>query len=354
MTVGADFAFLMKDGIDARTFESYNAAVADNTIGLFDRNFGTSVNPNAFRILVAVSSSHVVTTIRPYGTTGAVTIPIGGYVLNANGTELPHLSRYAVGDFLEIEATANCESRHDEGVPVIMFHDLGASGAAFESQIQAIDAAGYTTVSLDDLEAYLGFPSVPLPADPIVLTFDDAYDSQFAYAPAILDAYGMVGNFFVITSFPNNVAWVATWDEINDALFDYPDSVVLGCHSNAAHYQVTIDGKLVAAYMTPINGETEEEFYDRRFLDMYDCREKLYEETGVDTVTIAWPFGSYDEGLVNQAVDAGFEMAMGTFPGLNHPDNDGALLNVRRFGSNAASPDWSTVETTMDRWVVCP
>lgn len=353
MSVAADFVLLAWNGLDGQVFDTYNAALVDNTIGIFDRNFGTTVNPNAFRVVVSVSAGHIVQTVRSYGTTGAVTIPVGGYVVTANGTSLPYLTHYHTGDVLEVVPTASCDPR-TEAVPIATYHSLGASSAAFESHLQAIDALGYTTISLDQLADYLDFPSTPLPENPIVLTFDDGLDNQIAWAPALLDLYGMVGNFFIITSFPDSAgAQWANWAEINDALDTYPESVVLGCHSHASHYQVNVGGHLVAAYMTTINGETQEQFYDRRFLDLYDCRETLYAETGVDTVSIAWPFGSYDDGLVEQARDAGFEMMLGTFPGLNHPDNDGALGNVRRYGGDLTQA-WSVEETAMDRWVVCP
>jgi peptidoglycan/xylan/chitin deacetylase (PgdA/CDA1 family) len=353
VSVAADFALMAWNGIDAQMFQTYNTTPATDSIGIYDRNFGTSVNPNAFRIVVSVSSGHIVQTVRPYGTTGAVAIPLGGYVVTSNGTSLGYLSHYQPGDILQVVPTSTCEDRTIAGVPIVTYHSLGSSSAAFESHLQAIQALGYNTISLDQLVAYLSFPSTPLPENPLLISFDDGYDNQFAWAPDLLEAYGMIGNFFIITSYPGSTSTWASWSEINDALVSYPDNVVLGCHSDSAHYQVTVDGKLVAAYMTPIGGETEEQFYDRRLLDMLACRETLYEETGVDTVSIAWPFGSHDDGLVNQAIDAGFEMMVSTFPGLNHPDNDGALGNVRRFGGDLAA-NFSVAEATMDHWVICP
>jgi len=72
----------------------------------------------------------------------------------------------------------------------------------------------------------------------------------------------------------------------------------------------------------------------------------------VDTTALAWPFGSHNAALTEDARKAGFETMENTWPGLNVADNDDASANVRRFGSDGVS-EWSTIETTMRRWYVC-
>lgn len=341
MSVASDFLLLAWNGIDGQTFQTYNAALTTDTIGIWDRNFGTQVNPNQFRVVLSVSAGHIVQVVRPYNTTGAVQIPLGGYALTANGTALPYLSHYAAGDILQVLATSSCDPR-TEGVPIATYHALGDTPDAFEGHLQAIQALGYNTVSVDQLGDYLGFPSVPLPSNPILLTFDDGLDDQISWAPELLHTYGMVGTFFIITSYPGTLAaqqW-ASWSEINAALAMYPDNVVLACHSHAAHLQVNGVGKYLTAGFDAA-------------ADLALCRSTLLAQTGVDTHAIAWPFGDYSEGLVNLATDAGFDVMLGTFPGLNHPDNDGALSHVRRFGGDPTQA-WSVEEAEIDRWRVCP
>lgn len=355
--LAADFLLEARNGVDAQIFDSYNAANGTNQITLYDAGWGTSLNPNQYRILVSVSSAGLVTAVRPYGVTGAVTIPSGGYVVAANGTALPYLASYVVGDALNVVSTSSCQPR-SVGVPVLLYHDIGSSGAALEAHLSAIQEAGYTTITLDQLQNALNGAVGEngcdvLPANPIVITFDDAYASQFAYAPALLDAYGMVGNFFIITSYPGSVSWVASWSTITDALATYPDNVVLACHSHNAHYQVTVGGKLVAAYMTPIGTETDAQFQKRRLDDMVQCRDVLFDHTGVWTRAIAWPFGSYDQSLTTIAYKVGFETMWNTWPGINVEENDDASANVRRFGGSVTST-WPAIEAPINRWYVCP
>jgi peptidoglycan/xylan/chitin deacetylase (PgdA/CDA1 family) len=329
-----------RNGIDAQVFDGLDVAHGTDKLSLYDHSWGASVNPNQFNILVTENDDRI-TAVRPYGVTGAVSIPTDGFVVAANGTSLPYLSGLAVEDVLFIRPTDVCSPRTC-GVPVAMFHDLGTDPANFEATLQAIDALGYTTLTQDELAYFLSGEdcSEGLPENPIVLTFDDAYISHFDFAPGLLDAYGMVGTFFVITSYPGNVSWVASWSAINDAVTMYPDAVELGCHSNNAHVMVGNQGK----YLTMT--ETERE------ADLAACIDALELHTGISPTAIAWPFGAYDEDLVGLAEDAGFSLIFTTWPGLNHPGNSDAPGHLRRFGTNVADV-WAGMETTIDRWHVC-
>ena len=90
-------------------------------------------------------------------------------------------------------------------VPILMYHHLVSEAqtetdmtpALFEAQMQALQAAGYTTVSLQELVAYVQ-DGVPLPEKPIVLTFDDGYLSNYELAYPILQKYQMKATIFVI------------------------------------------------------------------------------------------------------------------------------------------------------------
>src|ERR1700733_122721 len=91
-------------------------------------------------------------------------------------------------------------------VPVLMYHVINPppSGApfpglyvpadGFAAQRQALRAAGWHAVTMDQLEAYWT-RGVPLgPGKPIVLTFDNGYASQYENAMPILKRLGWVGN----------------------------------------------------------------------------------------------------------------------------------------------------------------
>ena len=90
-------------------------------------------------------------------------------------------------------------------VPVLMYHAFDETESAydivpaarFEEQLSALEAAGYTAVSLDELRAWV-VSGAPLPEKPVVLTMDDGYLSDYEVAYPILREHGAKATIFAI------------------------------------------------------------------------------------------------------------------------------------------------------------
>ncbi len=110
-------------------------------------------------------------------------------------------------------------------VPILMYHyisdppqgadavrrDLSVAPALFESHLQYLQDAGYHVINLDDLLQYLT-TGRPLPEKPVILTFDDGYVDNYENAFPLLQKFGLVGQFFLITDFvdagrPEYMTW---------------------------------------------------------------------------------------------------------------------------------------------------
>lgn len=102
--------------------------------------------------------------------------------------------------------------RAQEGIsiPILMYHNLTdneglADGLnvqkdSFESQIQYLKIHGYNTIDFKDLKNFFEGKS-DLPPNPIIITFDDGYVSNYTYGYPILKKYGFKAVIFMITNY---------------------------------------------------------------------------------------------------------------------------------------------------------
>ncbi|VEA69919.1 Poly-beta-1,6-N-acetyl-D-glucosamine N-deacetylase precursor [Serratia rubidaea] len=116
-----------------------------------------------------------------------------------------------LGDRLGYVSELDCEV--DNGIPVLTYHHLlkndenkrfrhtstTTSDVAFSNQMTYLKQAGYDTISLYQLEAYLK-NRINLPGKAVVLTFDDGLKSVYRYAYPVLKQYGFRATAFIVSS----------------------------------------------------------------------------------------------------------------------------------------------------------
>jgi peptidoglycan/xylan/chitin deacetylase (PgdA/CDA1 family) len=111
-------------------------------------------------------------------------------------------------------------------VPVLCWHQLrdwtaGDSAydrqslicppAAFRAQLDALAAAGYTTITADQYFEHLT-AAAPLPPRPVMLSFDDSQGSQISVGLPELVRRRMTGTFFVMTVVLDKPRWMSRAD----------------------------------------------------------------------------------------------------------------------------------------------
>lgn len=146
-------------------------------------------------------------------------------------------------------------------VPILMYHyvselpadadairrDLTVSPQQFEAQLTFLREAGYTGVTLEDVLLHLA-TGQPLPAKPIVLTFDDGYADAYTNVFPLLKKHGFPGTFALITGFidegrPGHLTWEqaaemqAAGMEIIAHSVNHPDLRTLGASALQAEVQ---------------------------------------------------------------------------------------------------------------------
>src|SRR3954452_2237874 len=106
-------------------------------------------------------------------------------------------------------------------IPVLCYHQIRdptaadsaaartyiVSPSAFAAQMRALDRAGYTPVTGDQLVAHLA-RGAPLPRRPVLLTFDDSSAGQYANALPVLRRHRFVATFFVMTVVLGKPGWL--------------------------------------------------------------------------------------------------------------------------------------------------
>jgi peptidoglycan/xylan/chitin deacetylase (PgdA/CDA1 family) len=102
--------------------------------------------------------------------------------------------------------------KQSKAVPVLMYHSVGISNPnwiwnfltvphkIFEDHLQVLKTKGFNTIDLKQLYEYVG-EGKPIPANSIVLTFDDGYFDNWVYAYPLLKKYGFKGTIFVNPEF---------------------------------------------------------------------------------------------------------------------------------------------------------
>jgi peptidoglycan/xylan/chitin deacetylase (PgdA/CDA1 family) len=181
-----------------------------------------------------------------------------------------------------VAVAANAKSGHrvvngpagTEAVPILMYHVINSPpagapfpglyvpAAEFAGQIQALAGAGFHAITLDQLWASWK-EGAPLPAGrPIVLTFDNGYQSQYTNALPVLRRLGWVGvENLQLTGLPPSQGGLspeqirglaaAGW-ELDTQGFSHADLIALD--PSALHYQVAVARTEVERlYHVPVN-----------------------------------------------------------------------------------------------------
>jgi peptidoglycan/xylan/chitin deacetylase (PgdA/CDA1 family) len=205
-------------------------------------------------------------------------------------------------------------------VPILMYHVIAApppgapfpglyvAPSQFAAQMQALKHAGWHAVTLDEVEAYWR-RGAPLGAGkPIVLSFDNGYQSQYTRALPVLRQLGWVGDENLqLTGLPPSQGGLsesqvrgllsAGW-ELDTQGYSHADLIALG--GQELRYQVAgTRAALQQRYHVPVN---------------WFC----------------YPSGHYDATVAAVVKAAGYAGSTTVVPGWAHPQDDPYRLHRLR------------------------
>jgi peptidoglycan/xylan/chitin deacetylase (PgdA/CDA1 family) len=166
------------------------------------------------------------------------------------------------------------------------YHSLSIPPEEFEEQMKYLSENGFTTITPDQLMAYLNHDR-ELPENPILITFDDGYLDNFTNAYPIMKKYGFTATIFLVTNKVGHEGNFMTWDQVRTM---QKDGFVFGSHT-VSH-----------AALTKVSRE-------QGMMELTDSRKELEQQLGVKARYFAYPTGAYNRQIEDMVKQAGYKAA---------------------------------------------
>ena len=215
-------------------------------------------------------------------------------------------------------------------VPILMYHrvidlaadagaaqrDYAVSPAQFEEQLRYMRDQGYQSISLYDLNRSLQTGGA-LPDKAVILTFDDGYRDNFVSAFPLLLKYGFTATFFINTQpIQDKYPAYMIWEQVEEMSRQGMD---IESHS---HSHPRLD-KL------PVEDIVRE---------VRVSKEAIEKHTSKTARFFSYPYGHYDQQVVDILISEGFWGAVTLRSGLVHGSR--AMFDLSRV--------WVRYDDTLD------
>jgi peptidoglycan/xylan/chitin deacetylase (PgdA/CDA1 family) len=176
-------------------------------------------------------------------------------------------------------------------VPIILYHRIDTSPinsqyyvppAKFDEEMKLLHDWGYTTITTELLIKAIR-EGADLPPRPLLITFDDGHLNNYTTAFPIMQKYGFTGVMYIVANYMG-VDQYMNADQIKE---------------------MAAAGWEVGSHSISHSDLTSLEPYRQRN-EVVESRAMLEEALGVPVLTIAYPFGISNSGVIDYAHFAGY------------------------------------------------
>ena len=242
-------------------------------------------------------------------------------------------------------------------LPVVMYHHISEdvsrlgpyviSPEELESDLAYLTGRGYTSVTAEDLIAWTE-GRFAMPEKPVMLTFDDGYESTFVYAQPILARYGMRG----VTAVIGSVAQQYSETEDHHLAYSHLSWETLGLMAKAGVFELechTWDMHRLSPRRgcAPMEGESDADYRAALSEDLTRFQEEFSRKLGLRADVLVMPYGAYTNTTLEIAEKLGFRCAFTCEEKINQltgsPDE---LMRIGRY-NRPSGPD---SEEFFSRW----
>lgn len=198
-----------------------------------------------------------------------------------------------------------CAEEMDRGaVPILLYHRFGSAVTdsmtvrtrVFASHLEYLKANGYTVIPLRQLIDYIADKAPAPPARSVVITADDGHESVFTEMFPLISRYHIPVTLFIYPSAISNASYAMTWQQLRE--MQAGGLVDIQSHTYW-HPNFIKEKKRLAA-------DAYEQFVD---MQMSRSKQVLEQRVGGRVDMLAWPFGIYNDELINSASQAGYVAA---------------------------------------------
>lgn len=234
--------------------------------------------------------------------------------------------------------------RRGTPLPIVMYHQVttrpsragryAVTAEQLEKDFVYIASRGYTPITAAELLDHIN-DGVPLPEKPIMITFDDGFETFVTIVMPLLEKYnlkavvsiiGSCTDFFSENEDHNTSYSYLTWEQA--AALTENEHAEVQNHSDNMHRSV--NGRKGA---NKKRGESLEDYRAALTLDAGNMQKKLFENTGSAARVYAFPFGAYCKDSREIIREMGFEAIFVCEERINYIDleNTDWLFNLGRF-----------------------
>ena len=200
-------------------------------------------------------------------------------------------------------------------VPVLMYHHVKdrAPGVGsvvlrysvapkdFDAQMKWLHDNGYTSISFQQLADHIT-RGIELPAKPIIISIDDGWSCGYFAAFKSLKAHGLTATYFVYPGGINagNAGGYISWDQLREMA---DAGMEIGDHT------------ISHPYLTQMPA-------DAAWREISESKKTLEQKLARPVLSIAYPFGDYNDAIMEMARRAGYTCGVSTDPGNEHGLNE--------------------------------
>lgn len=198
-------------------------------------------------------------------------------------------------------------------VPILVYHHISQSVSdgsralrrltvnadVFAQQMKYLQDNGYHVITFSALADYLE-QGRELPTFPVIISFDDGWETQFEYARASLEKYHFPATFFIVTDYVGRPGFI-TWPQLQILL---TEGMRIGSHSRSH------------PHLDRITSPTE--LWDQ----ISNSKTVLETQLESPVEEFAYPYGSYTTATAAVVKQAGYRSARGCCSGFAHTSAD--------------------------------